>query len=423
MRLRILLALTFGLSIAAVSGTPERARAQMGMGGPPAVGVIRARKQPITESDQFIGRIQATDRVSLVARVTAFLEQRFFTEGAEVKKGDLLYRLEQPPFQADVLAKQASVAQANAQLQNATITLNRAKALLSTPAGQRSTYDDALAAQRSDAAQLLAAQAQLQQSQINLGYTEIHAPIAGKIGRDVITVGNVVSPSSGPLNTIVSQDPMYVVFPVAQREELDLRRRYAKRGGFKAIVIKLRLPDGRIYGQEGKLNFVDNTVSPDTDTVILRGTIPNPVKPGTGDSELGDRELEDGEFVTVLLQGVQPVEVIAIPRAAVLSDQQGDYVYVVDAHNKVEQRRIQLGQSTPTTAVVLHGLQLGEMVVLEGLQRVRPGITVAPGPASEPVSLSDSAGNAIEPGGAAPAAGAPATGAAPSGHAGAGTHG
>ena len=191
------------------------ARAQAPGGGPPAVGVTTVKLQAITETDEFVGRVQATDRVDLVARVTGFLTKRLFTEGSEVKPGDLLYQIEKPPFEADVEAKTASVAQANAQLQNASITLGRATSLLNTPAGQRSTVDDATASQRSNAALLMAAQAQLRTSQINLGYTDIIAPISGKISQTNITIGNVVSPSTGSLATIVSQDPMYIIFPVS----------------------------------------------------------------------------------------------------------------------------------------------------------------------------------------------------------------
>ncbi len=133
------------------------------------------------------------------------------------------------------------------------------------------------------------------------------------------------------------------------------------------------------------------TVAETTDTITLRGVIPNLVYPGMKVGEPGSRELTDGEFVTVLLQGVQPVSVLAIPRSAVLADQQGDYVFVVDAHNKAQQRRIQLGQSTPSTAVVTSGLKPGELVVSEGVQRVRPGQPVSPGPASPPPAISAAA--------------------------------
>jgi membrane fusion protein, multidrug efflux system len=168
-----------------------------------------------------------------------------------------------------------------------------------------------------------------------------------------------------------------------------LRERYGPKGGLEAVVIKLRLPDGRMYGQAGKLNFVDNTIAQNTDTITLRGVIPNPVLHDASVNTGGAlRELTDNEFVTVLLEGVQPVEVLAIPRAAVLSDQQGDYVFTVGPDNKAEQHRIQLGQSTPTVASVISGLNLGDKVIVEGLQRVRPGQVVSPGPASALIQAS-----------------------------------
>ncbi len=357
------------------------AEAQQGPAGPPAVGVLEAVKRPITESNEFLGRVEAPNRVSVVARVTAFLEKRNFVEGAEVKTGDLLYELERGPFEADLASKKAQVAQLQATLVNAKLTTDRARTLLGGPAGQQSTYDAALANQQSLEAQVQAAEAQVDLSQINLNYTEIRSPIDGKIGRTAVTEGNVVTPSSGVLTTIVSQDPMYVTFPVSVREGLTLRDRYATRGGFKAVVIRLRLSDGRIYGQVGELNFVNNTIAQNTDTITLRGIIPNPLLPNLS-PRLALRELTDNQFVTVLLEGVEPVEVVAVPRSSVLSDQQGDYVFVVGPDNKAEQRRIKLGQSTSTIASVTSGLSVGEKVIVEGLQRVRAGQAVAPGPAS-----------------------------------------
>jgi membrane fusion protein, multidrug efflux system len=384
------------------------AAAQPAPGGPPAVGVVRAERQQITESDEFIGRIQAVSRVALVARVSAFLDKRLFVEGAEAKKGDVLYVLEQPPFQAQVNAAKASVEQFEAQHRNAELALQRAQALLSTPAGQQSNVDAALASERGFAAQIAGAQAQLQTAQINLAYTEIRAPIDGKISATQVTEGNVVSPTSGTLATIVSQDPMYVLFPIALRAGLDLRARYANKGGYSAVLIKLRLPDGRIYGQEGNLDYVSPTVAENTDTVTLRGVVPNPLLPGMKAGQPGARELTDGEFVTVLLQGVQPIEVLAIPRAAVLSDQQGDYVYVVDNQNKAQVRRIQQGQSTPSIAVITNGLKEGELVISEGLQRVRPGEAVSPNPATPAPQVGTSSGAAPPSGEARPSAEAPA---------------
>jgi membrane fusion protein, multidrug efflux system len=397
------------------AGAGGAALGQPAPGGPPAVGIVEATRQPITETSEFLGRIEAVNRVSVVARVTAFLEKRLFNEGAEVKAGDELYRLERGPFEADLASKQAQVAQLQATLENAKLTTDRARTLLGGPAGQQSTYDAAIANQRSLEAQVQSAQAQVQSSQINLDYTDIRSPIDGKIGRTAVTEGNVVSSGSGVLTTIVSQDPMYVVFPVSLRAGLELRERYGPQGGLEAVLIRLRLPDGRMYGQSGKLNFVDNTIAQSTDTITVRGEIANPILHPASTAGVTVHELTDGEFVTVLLEGVQPVEVVAIPRSAVLSDQQGDFVFMVGAENKAEQRRIQLGQSTTTVAAVIHGLAVGDKVIVEGLQRVRPGQPVAPGPASALIqsSMKDAASDVSTPTDGAPAGGAKPAGKSP----------
>jgi membrane fusion protein (multidrug efflux system) len=368
------------LCCAALVAFAPPAVAQRPPSGPPAVGVVRAQTMPITETNSFVGRIQAINRVDLVARVTAFLDEQKFVEGAEVKPGDLLYQLERGPFAADVAAKEATVQQAQAQLQLSALTLNRAQTLLNTAAGQQSTVDTARATQLSNEAILAAAQAQLDASKINLGYTEIRAPIAGKIGRTAVTPGNVVSPSSGVLATIVGQDPMYVIFAISERTSLELRQKYAGAGGFRAVVIHLKLPDGRLYAQTGHIDFVDNTIATNTDTITLRGEIPNPPIQSVEGATL--RELTDGEFVTVQVEGVEPVDLLAIPRAAVLSDQQGDFVYTVGEDDKAVVTRVTLGQNSGTLVAILSGLKPGDSVITEGIQRVRPGQPVAPGPAA-----------------------------------------
>ena len=375
---RMLAALATALLLGCAMAGPTAAQA--GRSEPPSVGVVEAVRRPITQTNEFIGRVQAVHRVELVARVSAFLNERLLEEGAEVKAGDPLYRLERAPFEAEVAARQAAVAQAEAELINARAALARARELRSTGAGTQVALDNALAQERSAAAQLLAAQAQVRQAEISLGYTGIRAPIDGRVGRTAVTVGNVVGPNSGVLATIVSQDPMYVSFPVPMRTALELRTRYAGRGGFEAVAIRLRLPDGRMYGHAGRLGFVDIDVGQDTDTIALRGTIPNPVLPpeGGGDGRL--RELTNGEFVSVVLEAVEPVQALTVPREAVLSDQQGDFVYVVGADNRVQRRTVRHGQSTPEMAVIAAGLQGGERVVLEGVQRVQPGMEVSPGP-------------------------------------------
>ncbi|MGB8588806.1 MAG: efflux transporter periplasmic adaptor subunit, partial [Pseudolabrys sp.] len=183
-------------------------------------------------------------------------------------------------------------------------------------------------------------------------------------------------------------DPMYVVFSVPTRRALELRDEYSEKGGFDAVKIRLRLPDGRVYGQTGKLDFINNAIAQDTDTFLLRGVISNPVRGQETAGGVNLRELVADEFVTVLLESVQPKRVIAVPRAAVLADQQGSYVYVVDDQNIARQRRVRLGQVTPEAAGIVDGLKEGEQVVVEGLQRARPNAPVTPAPATSIASRS-----------------------------------
>ena len=356
------------------------AMAQPAPSAAPAVGVVTVQRQPMTDSYEFNGRIEAINSVNVVARVSAFLDKQLFTEGIDVKKGDLLYVLEQPPYQAAVDVQKAAVAQGQAQLENDNISLWRAQELVKKNAGTQQALDSAQATQRSAAAQLQAAQAQLETAQINFGYTEIRSPIDGRIGRSSVTIGNTVGPNSGVLTTVVSQDPMYVLFPVPTRRAIELREEYAERGGFDAVKVRLRLPDGRLYNQVGKVDFINNAIAQDTDTVTVRGVIPNPVLASQTAGGVNLRELIADEFVTVLLESVKPKEVIAVPRAAILSDQEGSYVYVVDNHNIAHQRRVRLGELTPEKAGIADGLTEGEQVIVDGIQRARPNAPVTPAP-------------------------------------------
>jgi membrane fusion protein (multidrug efflux system) len=349
---------------------------------PPAVGVITVERRPMTDSYEFNGRVQAINSVNVVARVSAFLERQHFTEGIDVKKGDLLYTLERPPYQAAVDVQKAAVAQAKAQLENGNIELWRKRDLVQKNVGSQQALDTAEATQRTQTAQLQAAEAQLESAQINFDYTEIRSPIDGRIGRTSVTIGNVVGLASGTLTTIVSQDPMYVLFPVPMRRAIELREEYSEKGGFDAVKIRLRLPDGRAYSQTGKLDFINNTIAQDTDTVTIRGIIPNPVRGSQTAGGVSLRELIADEFVTVLLESLMPRLVIAVPRAAILADQQGNYVYVVDDQNIARQRRVRLGQLTPETAGIADGLKEGEQVIVEGIQRARPNVPVTPAPVS-----------------------------------------
>jgi membrane fusion protein, multidrug efflux system len=217
--------------VLAIALLSAQAAAQPVSGEPLAVGVVRAERQQITQSDEFIGRVQAVNRVALVARVTGFLEKRLFVEGAEVKANDLLYQIEKPPFQAQVDAAKAAVDQFEAQHRDALLTLQRAQKLLSSPAGVQSSVDAALANERALAAQIAGAQAQLEAATINLGYTDIYAPIDGRITATQVTEGNAVSPTSGTLSNIVSEH-------IGQREPCRYR---FQRMDLKVVDVRLAI--------------------------------------------------------------------------------------------------------------------------------------------------------------------------------------
>jgi len=368
--------------------------AQMGPAGPPAVGVVKAALTPIYQSSEYIGRVQAISKITIRARVTGLLEERDFQEGDEVKKGQRLFVIEQPPYEAAVLQAQGQVVQAEASLRNAKQNLNRSQTLLNTPAGQRSTVDNDVASAGQSQGSLLVAEAQLQTAQINLGYTTIISPIDGRIGI-ATDPGNVVAFTDAALATVVSEDPEYVLFPVSEVDASRLKSQYAGQGGLAAMTVKLRLPDGQMYDKTGTVDFSDISVNASTDTLDLRAVVPNPRRADTK-ALGGDRTLVDGGFVTVILQSKSPEQQVTVPRAAVLADQQGYYVFIVGPGNKAERRNITLGDSTALLAVIASGITPGETVIADGVQRVRPGAPVKPVPYTPPsfgeASSTDGAG-------------------------------
>jgi membrane fusion protein, multidrug efflux system len=356
---RMLLALGAAGLLAACEQQAETAAAPAA-GPPPAVTVISVQPTEVTPGFGFNGRVVAVDQVQLRARVTGFLEQRLFEEGADVEAGDLLFVIEKAPYQAVVEQRQAELASAEANRANTAAQLRRGEELVKNGNIPKSEVDLRRADDQMAAAAIQEAQAALQQAQIDLGYTEIYAPIAGRIGRADFSVGNLVGPDSGVLATIVSQDPIYVTFPVSQRQLL------AHRGERGDPVVRVTLPDGTLYQHPGRLNFLDIQVDPSTDTLTVRAELPNP-----------DRVLVDGQFVGVRVERGEPEQVLAVPQAALQVDQAGPYVLVVGGDDKVEARRVALGASEGTRVVVQDGLKEGERVIVEGIQKVRPGMAVA----------------------------------------------
>ena len=340
--------------------------AAQGAGPPPAVSVTPVASRQVTETGDFVGRVVAIDKVDIVARVTGFIGQRNFTEGQMVKTGDLLFRIEPDIYKATVDQQAANVAKAKATEVNADLQLKRSQELVKSQNVPQSTVDQNLATEQSAQADILQAQALLEQAKINLGYTEIYAPIDGRIGIANYTVGNLVSPSTGVLATIVSQDPIYVVFQASEADVVEYRKRVAASADKDPhVTVHIRLPDGSIYSHPGVTNFLDVQVQADTDTITARAQLPNP-----------DGELIPGGVVGVIVERGKPRYALLVPQAAVLRDQAGHYGLVGD-DKKVEQRRVTTGPDHGKDIEVAEGLKEGELVITDGIQKVHPGQVVA----------------------------------------------
>lgn len=331
------------------------------------VGTVYAQRKPIAQTLDFVGRVEAIEQVKIQARVKGYLEQVVFKEGDFVKKGDHLYQIEKGLFEAAVEQAKGVLERTKAAKVLTAIQLQRAQDLLAKNAGTAVARDQALAADQQAEGQILSDQANLDTANINLGYTDIVSPISGKISRTNVTAGNVVGPDSGPLTLIVSQDPMYVTFPVSQREFLKAQVA-GRQVDIKEIKVKIRFADGSIYNQEGTVNFVDVSVDRATDTVLARASMPNPAG-----------VLIDGQLVNVALEAGQPEEKVTVPQAALIADQEGVYVFVVE-DGKAVVKRIKPGAENGPNVVVDQGLQGGEQVIVQGLQSLRPGLPVQASP-------------------------------------------
>jgi membrane fusion protein (multidrug efflux system) len=354
-------ALVAACLLAVFAGTSAEAQQA---GTPPAVLVQAAELRPIAAQAEFIGRAAAVDKVELRARVKGFLGPRKFNDGDEVKAGQVVFTIEPEIYQAAVDQKTAQRDAAQAALTNAELQLRRAAELLRTNTGTQQTYDQRLSEQLQARAQLEDANAQLRDAQIQLSYTEIKSPIDGRIGRAAVSPGNLVGPDSGVLAIVVQENPIRVLFPVTQRELLEARR---DNSAGDPPIARVRLADGSLYKEKGKLDFIDVTVDPKTDGQIVRATFANP-----------DATLTDGQTVRVVLEEANVPSVVAIPQAAIAIDQAGSYVFVVNDKNVAEQRRIKVGVAREGMVAVSEGLKAGDKVIVQGQQRVRPGMVVSP---------------------------------------------
>ena len=332
----------------------------------PSVVVAPVARRDVTPSFVYVGRVEAAETVDLVARVEGFLERRGFREGADVGKGDLLFLIEQAPYRIAVEQREADLAGAQATLDNARGDFERKQSLVERGTLAPSSLDEARAALGAARAVVQQAQAALRRARLDLSYTEVTSPIAGRVSRAAFSVGSFVRPNGGVLATVTSIDPVHVTIAVPERDLIEARRQGIDIED-PPVAPSLRLSDGSDYEPPGDFDYLAPAVDRATDTVLARAVFPNP-----------DGVLLPGQFVTVIVREKQPLSTLVIPQAAVQRDRRGRFVLVVDRANRAEVRRVTLGDRTGTDWIVSDGLAEGERVVVQGLQKIRPNMAVRP---------------------------------------------
>lgn len=330
----------------------------------PRVTVVSATEQKYVERFDFPARIDAVNNVTLKTRVAGFLKERLFEEGDVVKKNQLLFTIEKEPFEAKVAQASADLKRAEADAKNARLSLDRALELVKSGNISQATVDAREADNAMAQAAVLQAKAALNLAKIDLSYTNVRAPFTGKIGLADFSDGEFL-PANTTLASMVSTDPMYVVFSVSERELLSMQSAGVFKHNGDNLAVTMQMADDSVYRFGGQINFFDVTVDNGTDTVKLRAAFPNP-----------KQELIAGQYVTIVLEYESPSEKVVIPLSAVMSSAAMKYVYVVDNSNKIVNRPVVLGAQQGTEIVVLDGLTKGDRIVVEGLQKVRAGIEV-----------------------------------------------
>ena len=356
----------FVILIGLLTGCSEPAPQALAAPGLPEVGVYQVQSQSLTQVTELPGRTTDFRQAEIRPQVSGILQKRHFTEGQQVSAGDLLYQIDPAPYQAAVATAEANLSRAQAAATNAEQRLKRLQGLIASQVVSQQDVDDARANLLQAEAEVQAAAAQRQAARINLDYTRITAPIAGQIGRSMVTEGALLTANQGEvLATIRQLDPIYVDLTQSSSELLQLRRQLTGTQQ-QAVSVRLTLEDGSQYPAAGELQFSEASVDPSTGMVTLRAVFPNP-----------DRLLLPGMFVRASLAQAEQANVVLVPQAAVQRLPKGaTQVLVVNNQQQVEARQITLGRSYQQYWVVQDGLAAGERVIVAGLQKVQPGAQV-----------------------------------------------
>ena len=337
---------------------------------PLEVAVIEAKPTMVTVYNEYVAQTQAPDTIEIRSQVTGLLERQAFADGARVKKGDLLYVIDQRPFQAQLAQAKASLAQAEANLVNARQNLARNSRLIAQKAVSQQDHDTAVAQERSSAALVEAQKALLRNVELNLEFATLRAPRDGTMSSSLVKPGSLITAQQTLFTTLYSSDPMWVNFSISEDRLLELQKTLKHPVGDRpegAPPFHIRLADGTDWKLPGKLNFVDATIDQKSGTLQVRISVPNP-----------DRLLRPGLFVRVIVAAFDNPSAIRIPQQAVQELQGLKSVYVVGADDKVESRQIAAIYRLGNDWVVDSGLKPGERVVVEGVGKIHPGAAVKP---------------------------------------------
>lgn len=336
----------------------------------PAVKIAQPLAQQVTDWDEYTGRIEAVNTVEVRARVSGYLDKVNFAAGAKVTKGDLLFVIDPRPFRAQLNYAQAELEKAKVRRELAKNDLSRAENLFKAKAISAEEYDARNKGLREAAASIASAAAQVASAQLNLDYSQVRAPISGRISRELITTGNLVNGSGNDatrLATIVSVNPVYVSVDVDERAILKYRRQSLHQGQLHGAEVELALTDETDFPHVGYLDYIAPSENPNTGTINVRAVFTN-----------ADELLSPGFFARIRLRGNEAYAALLLPDRAIATDQADRFVWVMNQNKVVEYRKVTLGKKIGAWRVIQQGLQAGDWVVIEGVQKLKPGSKIEP---------------------------------------------
>jgi len=370
-RLDILAA--FALTVLLIVGCDGKAKKQAVKPAPPDVQVAEVNQGAVPIVMEFSGTIKAIKTVDIIPRVSGYIDERHFEEGTFVKAGDPLYLIDPRPYKSQLDAYNAQLKLDQASLAFWRKETKRYQSLVKQGAASKEKTEGTIAKRDEMLATVEKDKADIENAQLDLSFTNITAPFGGRIQETKINVGNLVQKQRDVLTTLVQMDPVYVVFNISRSDvfEIQLLKRQGKLFETADMRIEILLPDGSTYSQQGKINFISYQINPTTDTVLVRGIIPN-----KKDQGVGDFDLIPGQYAPVRLILGQDPAALLIPQPALVESQIGKRVFIVNQENKVESRSVEAGRGYQGQWVIKKGLKKGEKVIVEGTQKVRPGVVV-----------------------------------------------